>query len=274
MAPSSSESAYSTPVYLHVYDILPQGFNKTNYIFSGKSIFHAAVEVYSREWNYGSGDGIAWVQPGSEEAYAAHRDPIPMGFTDLSEEQVLAVLTRMEKEWDGDDYNLLSKNCCTFARAFLDELGAEPMPGWVDRAARRSVESLASTGVQAAGVGGMRVMATRAAATTVFEGAAGPAGWAAWGGELIGGHVGGLLGENVGGDKGKQVGQNVGGIGGSVGAGAAVGAAFAGPAGAGIGAGIGCASYALGKAATWVVKKADPNKCMTTCTVAAFQSSS
>merc|ERR1711972_746855 len=98
-------------------------------------------------------------------------------------------------------------------------------------------------------------------------------GWAAFGGELVGGHLGGLVGERVGGDAGKQVGENAGGIGGAVGAGAAVGACFAGPVGAGIGVGLGCASFALGKGVKWLVHKSDANKCVTNVTVPALNSS-
>lgn len=262
-----TSATIDTPVYLHIYDILPERVNKTQYVMTGKSIFHAAVEVHGWEFFYGAGRGIDRIQPGSDLSYNAHREPIPLGCTLLSKDGVVELVNRMQDEWQGDDYNLLSKNCCTFARAFLEELGAEPMPGWVDRAARRGVESFASTGVQAVGMTGVRFLAARCATS-----AAGPAGLAAWGGELVGGHFGGLVGENVAGDSGKQVGQNVGGIGGAVGAGTAVGAVVGGPVGAAVGAGLGCASFAVGKAVTWAVQKTDPNKRMTKLTVGALHS--
>lgn len=265
--------APDSPVYLHVYDLIPQRLNKTQYVISGKPLFHAAVEVHGQEWCYGAGQGIEFVAPGSAECYAAHRDPIPLGHTQLSQDEIFQLIGRMEENWQAEDYNLLSKNCCTFARTLLEELGAQPMPGWVDRAARRGFESFASTGVQAVGLTGMRFLATRAAVSVPFQSAAGPAGWAAMGGELVGGHVGGLVGENVAGNSGKQVGENIGRLGGAVSAGAVVGAVLAGPVGAGVGAGLGCTAYAVGKAATWVVKKADPNKRVSQTAVAAFQSS-
>lgn len=262
-----TEETFNAPVFLHVYDILPEGLNKTQYVMTGKGVFHAAVEVYGREFCYGAGCGIDCIEPGSADTYCHHREPIALGRTILSEEGVAELIDRMSDDWRGEDYNLLNKNCCTFARVLLEELGANPMPGWVDRAARRGFESFAATGAQAVGVAGVRLVATRCAMS-----AAGPAGVAAWGGELVGGHVGSLVGENVAGDAGKQVGQNIGGIGGAVGAGATVGAFVGGPVGAGVGAGLGCASYAVGKAVTWAVQKSEPNKRMTDLTVCALQS--
>lgn len=263
------------PVYLHVYDLLPEGVSNAAYIANGMAPFHAAVEVYGTEYFYGLGGGVCYVAegPGRDPNYMGHRDPIPLGHTQLSEHQVRALLSRMAGEWRGDEYSLLSKNCCNFARAFLEELGAEPMPEWVDRAPRKGVESAVSRGVQAAGNAGVRVVATRAAASTFFDGAAGPAGWAAWGGELLVGRVGGAVGEAVAGDEGHHVGENVGGFGGSVGAGAAVGGLLAGPPGAGIGAGIGVVSFAIGKAAKWAVGSTDANQCATTCAAAALRGS-
>jgi len=243
-----------TPVYLHVYDLYSQTINNTQYVVSGKSLFHASVEVYGQEYNYVKGKGILKVQPGKTDWYAAHREPIPQGFTRLSEEEVLEMIANMDKHWQGGDYNLLSKNCCTFARVFLESLSADPLPGWVDRAARRGFESAASTAVQAVGTSGVQLLVAQAA---------GPASWAAFGGELLGGHVGGLVGENVSGDFGKQIGENVGGVGGAVGAGATVGVFFAGPIGALIGAGVGIVTFALGKGADLIVNKVDINRQVT-----------
>lgn len=267
-------TSHGTPVFLHVYDLYNQNVNKAQYMATGAACFHAGVEVYGNEFCYGYNDtgetGLCKMWPGEAEVcYAAHREPIAQGYTYLSETEVFHLFSEMADEWLGKDYNLLSKNCCTFARVFLERLGAEPMPGWVDRAARRGFESAASRATQAVGV---RALASRVAVGLAVDSYAGPASWAAFGGELVGGHVGSLVGENVGGDKGKRVGENVGGVGGAVGAGATVGACFGGPWGAGIGAGLGCATFAIGKGLKYVFNKADVNRCVTNVSVSALQS--
>jgi len=269
-ASGSFSMSCGTPVYLHVYDLFSERFNDIQYAILQHAEFHAAVEVYGREFFYGGADlpgsGLCEGKPGQAEGYAGHRARLALGRTLLSEEEVEDLLRKMGEDWQFRDYNLLSKNCCTFAREFLQELGVESMPGWVDRASRRGLEALTSTGVQAAGNVGMQVAttcSTRAIAGAALPAVAGPAGWAALGGELVGGRVGGLVGENVNGKIGKRVGEKVGSVSGAVGAGAIVGAAVGGPVGAGIGAGLGCASYALGTAVTWAVQQCDPNSCAT-----------
>merc|ERR1719408_694749 len=147
------------------------------------------------------------------------------------------------------------------------------MPDWVDRAPRKGVESAFSRGAQFAGNTGLRVVGTRVAASTVFDGAVGPAGWAAWLGELGGTQVGGFLGEAVAGDTGHHVGQNAGGFSGSVSAGAVAGGLLAGLPGAAIGGGIGVVSFGIGKAAKWAVGSTDANQCAQTCAAAALEGS-
>jgi len=265
-APDKQDRA---PVFLHIYDLPPKTWNQAQYILSGTSIFHAGVEVHGKEWMYGAMMGIEGIKPKSIKVngnFIAPREAIALGLTKLSADQVEERIKAMKATWRGEDYNVLSRNCCSFARALLQELDAEQMPGWVDRAARRGVESCAATGVQAAGVGGLHLLLTGPAAS------AGPAGWAALGGELVFGRIGALVGENVDGDDGKRIGQHIGGAGGSVGTAAAVGAVVAGPIGAAVGAGIGCASFAVGKLATMAVRETEPNRQVTKAVVATFPS--
>lgn len=68
-----------------------------------------------------------------------------MGDTPLSAPDVAAVLFELCRTWRGADYDLISKNCCSFSAEFLDQLDVGKLPAWVDRFAR-----LASKG-QAAG---------------------------------------------------------------------------------------------------------------------------
>lgn len=42
----------------------------------------------------------------------------------------------MAKDWMGNTYDLMAKNCCSFADAFCLKLGVKGLPKWVDRFAR------------------------------------------------------------------------------------------------------------------------------------------
>lgn len=219
-------------VRLHVYEI-------------GGGAFHAAVEVHGQEWQYGQ-DGIMPIEPGSAApAYKKHLKPIALGCTELGEANVRRVIRKMKRTWKGHEYNLLHKNCCHFARRFLQELGARTMPEWVDGWTNKvtptieaGVGAVASRGV----VLGAELLVVRAATAS-----AGPAAWGAAVGDLVGAGIGARVGGVMGGAHGADVGKEVGGLSGSVGVGAGVGAVCGGPVGAGIGAGVGVVSWGIGK---------------------------
>lgn len=230
------------PVTLHVYEI-----------WGGA--YHAAVEVHGKEWQYGAGDGICFISPGSATAYQRHLDPVSMGYTLLTPLQVDAAIEEMKLNWRGDEYNLIHRNCCTFARRFLQELRAQSMPAWVDRWTQEvtpTVEAGVSAVASRSAVLGAELIASRAATlggarVIVGAGAAGPAAWASAAGDLVGSSIGSHVGGKLGGDKGADKGREVGGFSGSVAMGAGVGAITAGPIGAGIGAGVGVLSWSIGK---------------------------
>eukprot|EP00913_Durusdinium_trenchii_P009777 g9182.t1 len=51
-----------------------------------------------------------------------------MGSTFLSQQTVLALIGRLAKEWQGDDYDILRCNCCHFSNELLRRLGLGPLP--------------------------------------------------------------------------------------------------------------------------------------------------
>lgn len=219
-------------VILHVYEI-------------GGGAYHAAVEVHGHEWQYGAGAGICSIEPGSAVGYKKHLDPISMGHTTMTKPEVRIAIEDMQLTWRADNYNLIHKNCCMFARRFLQELRAQPMPAWVDGwtdkvtpTVEAGVTALASRGA----VLGAELFASRAATA-----GAGPAAWASAAGDLVGTSVGSCVGGKLGGAKGADMGSEVGGFSGSVAMGAGVGAMSAGPLGAGIGAGVGIIGWGVGK---------------------------
>jgi len=232
------------PVTLRVYEI-------------GQGAYHAAVEVHGQEWQYGQGDegGIVSIEPGSvQEVYRRQLKPKRMGHTTLTKPDVHRVVQRMNRSWKAHEYNLIHQNCCHFSRRFLQELGADSMPewvdGWTDKVAP-TVEAVAGAAASRGLVLGAELIATRGVTM-----AAGPAAWGAAGGDLVGSVIGDRVGGAAGGASGAEAGREVGGFSGSVAIGAGVGAICGGPVGAGIGAGVGVASWGVGKLVRTVIGEA------------------
>merc|ERR1740117_2216887 len=115
----------------------------------GTGAFHAAVEVYGKEWCYGGQDpdlpgsgrtGLSWNAPKKCKEHA-YRESVPLGNTSLDEADVQQLITALEKEWLARDYDLFRHNCTHFCIAICAVLGAGPVPAWVT--------NLANTGSQA-----------------------------------------------------------------------------------------------------------------------------
>jgi len=126
------------PVTLHVYD-LSEELKTTNRVLKslGTGVYHAAVEVYSWEWSFGyceEGPGTFWLEPKSHPVFS-YRQSVPMGHTELSEDEVLELIDELEQQWPGNSYDLLKRNCCDFSNEFCKRLGVGPIPGWVKSAA-------------------------------------------------------------------------------------------------------------------------------------------
>jgi len=129
-----------TGVTLHIYDATGHevitGMNKALKVL-GTGAFHGAVEVYGREWSFGyvEGDtGVFCCEPGKCEAHS-YKEAVDMGQTQMSEDEVSALIERMASDWPGESYELLTKNCCSFCDAFCIELGVGPIPKWVSNLA-------------------------------------------------------------------------------------------------------------------------------------------
>lgn len=119
---------------LNLYDWgsseLVLGFNDWAKEF-GAGAFHAAVEVHGMEWSYSQVNGIYSIEPRSNECYS-YRGSIPLGVTFLSQQQVESLLMQMEKDWDSQAYELISRNCCHFSDDFCQRLGVGEIPSWVN----------------------------------------------------------------------------------------------------------------------------------------------
>ncbi|KAK9063184.1 hypothetical protein SSX86_017054 [Deinandra increscens subsp. villosa] len=134
-------------VILHIYDVTNSDSEKTNNTivqinkifkdgigFGG--IFHSAVQVYGEdEWSFGfceEGSGVFSCPFGRNPMYT-YRESIVLGKTNLTISKVNQMLRELSREWPGDCYDLLSKNCNHFCNEFCDRLGVPELPGWVNR---------------------------------------------------------------------------------------------------------------------------------------------
>ncbi len=59
------------------------------------------------------------------------RESIPMGSTDLSPQQVQAMVQHMGQQYRGNRYHLLQKNCNHFANDLCVQLTGRQAPFWV-----------------------------------------------------------------------------------------------------------------------------------------------
>ncbi|KAI3704862.1 hypothetical protein L1987_75091 [Smallanthus sonchifolius] len=136
-----------TEVILHVYDVTNSGSENTNntilqinrFFKDGigiGGIFHSAVQVYEEdEWSFGfceQGTGV-FCCPAKQNPMYTYRETIVLGKTSLSKSKVNQVLRELSREWPGNLYDLLSKNCNHFCNEFCESLGVPKLPGWVNR---------------------------------------------------------------------------------------------------------------------------------------------
>ncbi|XP_042000771.1 deSI-like protein At4g17486 [Salvia splendens] len=136
-----------TEVILHVYDVTNSGSDKTNNtimqinkIFKDGiglgGIFHSAVQVYGdEEWSFGfceQGTGVFHC-PSMQNPMYTYRESIKLGQTTNSVSKINQILSELSREWPGESYDLLAKNCNHFCDELCERLGVSKLPGWVNR---------------------------------------------------------------------------------------------------------------------------------------------
>ncbi|KAI4380986.1 hypothetical protein MLD38_007106 [Melastoma candidum] len=126
----------SVPVYLNVYDLTH--INGYAY-WLGLGIYHSGVQVHGVEYGFGAHDhattGIFEVEPRSCPGFS-FRKSILIGTTDLGPREVRAFMEKLAKEYSGNTYNLITKNCNHFCNDVCLRLAQKPIPRWVNRLAR------------------------------------------------------------------------------------------------------------------------------------------
>jgi len=126
-----------TEVVLHIYDVggapAVKAVNEALRVV-GTGAFHGAVEVYGKEWSYGYCEEASGVFVCEPKGCTQHRyrESIPMGTTAMSEQEVEQLVGQLRREWPGDEYDLLTHNCCHYSEEMCKRLQvSEPFPLWV-----------------------------------------------------------------------------------------------------------------------------------------------
>lgn len=128
----------SVPVFLNVYDITP--INGYAY-WLGLGVYHSGVEVHGVEYAYGAHEypstGIFEGEPKQCDGEGFRfRKAILIGWTKLGPQEVRRVMEELAKEFKGNAYNLITKNCNHFCNDACVKLTGNSIPSWVNRLAR------------------------------------------------------------------------------------------------------------------------------------------
>ncbi|RIB04454.1 PPPDE putative peptidase domain-containing protein [Gigaspora rosea] len=106
----------------------------------GIGVFHSGVEVYDKEYNFGGHDfdstGVFVMRPRIGPPNVTFKESVFMGHTSLSKEEVKNVIEELSREWSGNSYNLLTRNCNHFTSDLCNILVGKPAPNWINRAAK------------------------------------------------------------------------------------------------------------------------------------------
>jgi len=126
-------------VFLRVYNLGQTFLTRWhNSLAKSYGAFHTGVEIYGKEWCFGStqddSSGVCWIPPGGCDQHD-FRESLYMGSTKLSEQEVERVLVFMMTEWPGSSYDMLRRNCHNFSEALCERLGIARPPAWVNELA-------------------------------------------------------------------------------------------------------------------------------------------
>jgi len=118
-------------VYLNVYDLSPAN----DYLHPiGFGLYHSGVEVEGKNEYTFSGEGIFDHTPRAATG-AKFRERLELGIFEGTSNDVNTAISELRSEFAPGSYNLITKNCNSFANAFVWALLRKTIPPHVNRLA-------------------------------------------------------------------------------------------------------------------------------------------
>ena len=93
------------------------------------------MQIGGVEWTFAGGAGVFYSDDPKTAPGATYRESIELGDFAGSSRDVDRIIDSLRPRFQSDSYNLINKNCNSFADAFVQQLLGSPIPPYVNRLA-------------------------------------------------------------------------------------------------------------------------------------------